>query len=310
MERQIACSSGDRLAIEVVGRLRDRARDAAGCLVAGDGSTAPSRRSQVSTSACDRRGSAAGAPRASRRTSSVSPDSAAGRPGRGPLDRRCAQVVLRHADPRRSTPSAISRARAGSAAQRSRKSERTVEQQRIRRRERTTPAPRRCLELRVAQPELKSSSNWSTTTTCRSPDRPRWTPMARRHLRAGYRPADQRLQARGTNPARASEDFPILMRRSGEEPRTGNALQDRLDLGIPPEELVGIVRAVGAQAAVRAVVADPRVVPGRERQRGVLAEDRGLEAARRSPGSIPRSSPSVRRAERSVASASACRPDW
>ena len=62
----------------------------------------------------------------------------------------------------------------------------------------------------------------------------------------------------------------------GEEPSTSQPVNDGLDLGIPPEELVGVVGAVRPEASIRAVVADPRLVPHR-RQRRIVAQDGGLE---------------------------------
>ena len=62
----------------------------------------------------------------------------------------------------------------------------------------------------------------------------------------------------------------------GEERRPGEPRQRGLDVGVAPEELLGIVRAERLQAAIRAVRTHEQVLRWRV-ERGILVQDRRLE---------------------------------
>ena len=92
-----------------------------------------------------------------------------------------------------------------------------------------------------------------------------------------------------------------------QERRGAESVQAHEDLGVPAEEVVLVALAVGSQALVRAGRADRRRAV-RLQQRRVLPEHPRLELRELRARSIPSSSDNERRARRSVASASACRP--
>ena len=85
------------------------------------------------------------------------------------------------------------------------------------------------------------------------------------------------------------------------------SLQARSDVGISPEERLGILSLVGKQATVGADQAGHRrCLAG---QFGVLPQDRRLESQSSAPGSRPNSSRSIRRARLRTSRASVCLPD-
>ncbi len=268
--RQVTRWSDVHRLVEPVGRLRDRARDAAGCLVAGD----RERGALAAEPRLDERvrqvGERPGSPAASRRMSSASPASS-----RRPARRAGCSMASRSAagaiGPTRCTPSATSGARSGCPAQSSRKSERTT---------RTTVVPfaaasaiARAAASTSASPAWNTSSNWSTTTT--SARRELHTASRIRTSRScsGVRIATRspRRRQRGDH-ARAHERRLPAARRTGhgEETRAGDSSERCVDVGIPPEELVLVLDAERLQPSIRAGRAGDRPAPrrGRGRRRG------------------------------------------
>ena len=169
----------------------------------------PSRRCQVCRRTCDSSGRAPGSSSASRSSSSTRPLSSrspAWRAGFSITSRRPVRLI----GASRCRPSSTTRANSGSAATRSvRRSARSA----------TTSSPsydaraRRNSSARSASWQtVTASSHWSTTSTGKRPWRGSRRPAPSHGLGSGrdhHDLAARRAPARGTSPARTSEDFPV-----------------------------------------------------------------------------------------------------
>ena len=309
--RQVARCVQIQRQVEAVGGLRDRARDAAGRLVAGDrerGALAadPGLDERV-REVGERTGLARGIPQDHLDEAGLEPQ--AGSPRRL-LDG--ARAARRDIGPTRWTPSATSGARLGCAAHSPRKSERTAT---------ITRCPR-C----DGRPRSRRDSATSTSATTGvehllelvddhdvgvAPTGQASRSRTSRSLPSARTTTGHRARrSAGTSPAQHQRRLPAARRPGdGEEPRAGEPGERGRDVGVAPEELVLVLDAERLQPPIRAVRAREQRLRWRVEARhpgGRIADSSAVELGAGLDAEFV--GESFARAPQIAASASACRP--